>query len=1467
MTAPTRLRSGEGSARFPTSPTPPTQALTFVFTDIEGSTRLLEQLHDRYAEVLAIHGGLIGDAAARADGEIVDTQGDAFFLAFRTADQAVAFAVDAQQGLAGQRWPADTELRVRMGIHSGKATPNAGGYVGLDVHRAARISSAAHGGQVLLSAEAARGLRNGHRLKALGAHQLKDFAAPINLHQLLIDGLPAEFAPPRSLEDPDQPPAPGEPPYQGLAHFGEADAARFFGREKLVARLVDRLEEHSFLAVIGASGSGKSSLVRAGLVPALRAKGVKRVVLLTPTAEPFAALAAALAPEAGTQERAELAQRLRFGPDALTARLGAGSLLVVDQAEELFSLSRDEGERSAFIERLLVAVTAGGYVVLTLRADFYDRLAGYPALRDLVAARQEYLGQMSSAELRAAIEGPAEAGGWRFDAGLVDLILHDVGAEPGALPLLSHALLETWQRRRGRLMMLRGYLESGGVQAAIARSADRLMAELQPEQQAIARTIFLRLTEFGAGTPDTRRRADLAELLGRTDDAGADILQRLAERRLVVIGEDTAEVAHEALIREWPTLREWLAADREALRLHRSLTEAASEWQRAGREPSLLFRGARLVAALDWAQGHATDLNDVERDFLAAGSVASEHEAQRQRRTNRRLRMLLAGAGVFLLLAIAAGSYAALEAGRAEQEAAAAVAAQLEAEGARRDAEQQATEAQQERDNAQEARGRAETEEARAEQAALDARARELTMSALAAMNEDPSLSKALLVAAAGIAEPSIEALELLHRATAEDRIVARYSWPEEEPIGSPMWVDLHPSGDLMLASPQVPSAENYMEVFDLSTGQRAWSFNVPHEAAALSQAYFTPNGKHVIVGVRWDSSAEASGAGIPEDTVGLRVLDARTGVSVALLDTGQCGAATGGVGSGRALVHTTLPTEAGACSWNPYESNPFESIRLESVDLASGTLQLVASRAPTAALSGDGRYVAYDDWITGLTTIVNLETGDPCEIPEPADQYGGRSWAMSHDGSLLLYGFEPLMVYDHRCTKTDRDFFVHAGLVNHAAFNPATETAYSTGRDGQLLHWDVRTGDVIERSAGVGNGSLAVNEAGTLLVGAIDTNTAALVRPTSGLNVRQLSDFWQPPEGAPDCFTLTDGLQLSGRLLLFTDTCAGRYGEQTTTAIDIASMTVRYSLRGAGGQRSAVAPDGLSFVRQEAFEYSYGPLMVRDVLTGAEVVELQGLCTYDVRPDIEAAECASYPDTPFAFGAWDVEWSPNGSMIAAASDEQGAGVWDAVSGELLAPVSDLTKSATSLMFTPNSEQLIVSYGDGSFDASSTETWAVIATASATGQPVTIAGFIDNGDLLAISEGGALHWIDPITLKPTRPAMASQHDGSLRATAISPSGMALATVSSDGLLRIMDAASGKLSLRAGFGSVQAKGVVFVDETRAAVALENGLLHVVTVDPAQVVDLARGSLTRSLTPSECERFSFEHCPTLDELRAP
>ncbi|MBN1629749.1 MAG: hypothetical protein JW990_08295, partial [Thermoleophilia bacterium] len=327
-------------------------------------------------------------------------------------------------------------------------------------------------------------------------------------------------------------------------------------------------------------------------------------------------------------------------------------LLVVDQFEELFTQCRDAGERRAFVDNLLTAAgvpspsqgegSGGGpgpaIVVIALRADFYHHCAQFENLRDALEKHQAYIGPMTPDELRRAIEEPAHAGDWRFEPGLVDLLLRDVGDEPGALPLLSHALLETWQRRRGHALTLEGYAEAGGVRGAIAETAENVYRRLDERQQAIARNIFLRLTELGEGTEDTRRRAALEELFPRPEEATAveAVLGTLADARLITTERETVQVAHEALIREWPTLQEWLEEDREGLRVHRHLTEAAGEWQRMGRDAGELYRGARLAQASEWARVHAGALNPLEREFLAASEEwvqrrEEEREAQRQR--------------------------------------------------------------------------------------------------------------------------------------------------------------------------------------------------------------------------------------------------------------------------------------------------------------------------------------------------------------------------------------------------------------------------------------------------------------------------------------------------------------------------------------------------------------------------------------------------------------------------------------------------------------------------------------------------------------------------------------------------------------------------------------------------------------------------------------------------------------------
>jgi WD40 repeat protein len=464
-------------------------------------------------------------------------------------------------------------------------------------------------------------------------------------------------------------------PYRGLEAFREEDAGLFFGREEDVARLVERLRGTRFLAVLGPSGSGKSSLVAAGLIPAVRGGALPggegwRVLEMAPGTRPLAALAVRLGhlPGSGSPRAADLASDERSLDLAVARALDgrpddARVLLVVDQLEEAFTLCQDEGERAAFLGNLMYAATIPGgrtVVVVAMRADFYGRLAERPELRSLVAAQQVLLGPLDARGLRRAIEQPAKSAGLELEPGLTRRILTDVADRPGTLPLMEHLLLEVWQRRRGRTLTLEAYAASGGVEGALARRANSIYGAMSPERQAVARRVLLRLTQPGEGTEDTRRRATRRELITRPgEDAEVDaVIASLAEARLLTTGRDEAtgepvvDVTHEALIRGWPELRGWINDDREQLRLHRRLSDAATDWDAGGRDDGQLYRGAPLAV---WEGRDESDLNELERAFLAASRERAERErATRRRRTRITIGALAAGLAIVAVLAVLA---------------------------------------------------------------------------------------------------------------------------------------------------------------------------------------------------------------------------------------------------------------------------------------------------------------------------------------------------------------------------------------------------------------------------------------------------------------------------------------------------------------------------------------------------------------------------------------------------------------------------------------------------------------------------------------------------------------------------------------------------------------------------------------------------------------------------------------------
>ncbi|WP_330235900.1 nSTAND1 domain-containing NTPase [Streptomyces sp. NBC_00566] len=498
----------------------------------------------------------------------------------------------------------------------------------------------------------------------------------------------------RALADPvgERPDGPAEPPpaqeppvtggvcpYRGLASYRQEDARWFFGRERgteaLVAQLRAAESGGGLVMLVGASGAGKSSLLNAGLVPALEEGspaggdgGARTVLQLVPGADPLGELTRripALAPladearAAGEEARNPAAGAIREavaawalgrspGTPAVTipgprsspesptpgTRRTARPVLIVDQFEETFTLCPSESDRRAFVQFLHAACTPGPtgpapvQVVLGIRADFYEECLGYPELADALQHRHMVLGPLTTAELREAVTAPARAVGLELEAGLTELIVREVSADgprgahdAGVLPLLSHALLATWQRRKAGRLTVAGYRAAGGIQGAVAATAERAWSGLDPAARTAARLLLLRLVRLGEDTQATRRRGTRRQLAAESTDPDKteESLEALVRARLVTLDAETVEITHEALLHAWPRLRHWIDDNRGDHLLRQRLEEDGRAWEDSERDSSLLYRGSRLEQARGWAESAGdTYLTRGALDFLAA---------------------------------------------------------------------------------------------------------------------------------------------------------------------------------------------------------------------------------------------------------------------------------------------------------------------------------------------------------------------------------------------------------------------------------------------------------------------------------------------------------------------------------------------------------------------------------------------------------------------------------------------------------------------------------------------------------------------------------------------------------------------------------------------------------------------------------------------------------------------------------
>ena len=998
---------------------------TFLIADVRGYTRFTQERGDEAAARLATRfAELARDAIEAAGGNVVELRGDEVMAVFDSARQAIRAAADLQEILV-EEVVADPSLplAVGIGLDAGEAVAVDGGYRGGALNLAARLCSLAGPGEVLVSREVAHLARKVEGLDYVerGPARMKNLAEPVDVIAVRReDEDEARILAFRGALGLDVAPAlDARNPYKGLRAFAESDAEDFFGREALTEHLVERLGETRFLAVVGPSGSGKSSVVRAGLVPRLRQgalPGSERwhVIEMFPGAYPLEELEAALlrtadSAPAGLLDQLEQDERgLLRAVKRLLADDESELVLVVDQLEEVFTLVEDETRRTQFLgllERAVGDPHARLRVVVTLRADFYDRPLLYSGFAELLRDYVEALVPLKAEEFERAITGPAERVGARFEPGLLAELVADVADEPGALPLLQYALTELYERREGSTLTQEAYRAIGGVSGALAGRAEETYDGLGEHAQEAARQLFLRLVTLGEGAEDTRRRVERTELASMEVDQGAleEAIQEFGAWRLLSFDRDprtgtpTIEVAHEALMREWGRFRRWIDSGREQVRLHRRLAAAAREWEDAGREPSFLLRGSNLAQFDALAAESTVALTELEREFVDASRKANELELARQRRQNRRLKALLGGALALLVLAVVAGVLALVSRSNAQHEAQVALGRQLGAEA---------------------------VSQPRIDLAMLLARE---------SLNLDQS--------------PQTEGT-LLATLLRTPEVIGSFAVPIQD---RPQDVKVSPDGK------SIASVMNngIMRVFSTRTYRQTSSF----PACNAPYAYVPVSGGHLLI------------QDMRQHCVGFAVVDPRTGRTVQKLTPSlfwRQKPTSGNVplvsldGRYGFLVYAKVNLADGSDGPVRIESWRLDRGGGSHVSPWLGGRGLVAA----AAVPGDRIIYATDDQVVTWSA----KTGHVRSVAGPGFQPGECGYCViSPDGRFLAWGDSDGTVHFFDIAKgtTVDSLGAHSASVQRVAFSPDSRTVVSTGDDGLAIVWNPKTGQPLERLTG----------------------------------------------------------------------------------------------------------------------------------------------------------------------------------------------------------------------------------------------------------------------------------------------------------------------------------------------------------------------------------------------------------------
>jgi serine/threonine protein kinase/DNA-binding SARP family transcriptional activator/WD40 repeat protein len=1217
-----------------------------------------------------------------------------------------------------------------------------------------------------------------------------------------------------------------ENPYKGLRAFGETDTEDFYGRDSLVTELVSVVADHRLVAVVGPSGIGKSSVVRAGLLPALRdgvLPGSQMWVIsdMFPGSYPYEELAAAVLRVAVDRpdDLVDELARDELGIRRVAKRLlpsDTDLLLVIDQFEELFTLTADEEIRRRFLDGLTELAAdsrARVRVVVTMRADFLDHPLRYPEFGELFKTGMVAVTFPSDDDLADAIEVPAGAAGVRFEPGLVSRIIADVRDQPGGLPLLQYALTELFAARTTDLLTAQTYEATGGVVGALGRRAEELWEQLGERGRAAARHVFLRLVTVDAGGQDTRRRVRRRELRQLELDASAvdEILRRYGEHRLLTFDRDpvtrspTVEIAHEALLTQWERLAAWVDERREDLVLHRRLLEAVSEWDDSGRHTGYLPREGRLVQFEDWARTTDLALSSDEKTFLEQGR---REEDERRARAARRRRLVLAG---FAFAAVVAALLAGL--------------ALVGREQARRNARV--------------------------------ASSRELAASAVSVLDRDPELSVLLSLRAAETAKPTFEALSALHQALQQDHALWTLERRLQKPangVESPDWGSLSPDGHLLLVG-----AVNGFEVWSVERHKRLWKVHLAHGNVPLAR--FSSDGASVVGTTVWDpASSQSPPAGVRP---GVHVWDARTGREIQYRRIGPCPAF--GLSQYGSFVDLSRPVALYADTGTGSASSRCKSGTLEMFvfDVRTGERKPVATQSEAyppdvlglygIATSADARYIA----ITGptRTSVVDTETRRKI-FSQPV---AGPAWVtLSADGRRVVTSGgseQPLSMWDVRSGRLLRQF--DTTQVYWFGFSQDDKTLVTFARDGVVRLWDVATGREVMslRGHNAGGTWAGLNSAGTMLASFADDDS---VRVWALSERGEVGAFRLEPGFYPG-----DSLDVAGRHAAVGVFPTNSYEE--VVVFDQSTGAIQAKIPNMTGQVIRLSPDGRRLAAQQQVSLATrsrpavdGPVLVHDLDTG-KVTEMRGFCVYSESVSVPSPQCKEPPATPFKAFVGSMEFSPDGSLLAVGSQHGGGlSVWNSHTGKLLFNSGKLPGEFWNIAFSPDGHRLVASTPE-ELIVYATATWKRLVRLPFEGL-VPVRFTPDGRYLVGGSAANHVVIVDTETWKPT--ASLVGHHGVIKDLEVSPDGTKIASADFSGIVRIWDLRSGKPLQDVPFGDMPIENVEFLDDRHLLVAPANGPgVLIVTLDVDESLRIARSRLTRGFTREECRTYlHVDTCPS-------